>query len=265
MRWQYEKYQLSKFHEVVRSIAAPHAATFVVAGAHSFGLDGELNDLEHVTRLAQKHDWAAVLLIEASPLLAARLEARIRARSPFRSRVIVSNAAVCPTRMLGRTLPFYTVAAKLMTGDARLPDFVDQAGSFDRDRVSRLAADTSKYMRTKYGAANNWTADAVRRTIVESAVPCRSIEDELRQRALPPPAVLVIDIEGLDCEVASELPCAIAPAVLQFETTWCPKEAEAQAHRRVPARTSCTGEPLGYGNATRPKWSDVAFLRRFSS
>lgn len=254
----------TSFAEAVRWMTPPQQSSFVVAGAHSFGLDNELNDLQHLVQLARQRPWAALLLIEASPLLASQLEATIRAQNPFRraTRIIVSNAAICPKRLLGQSLPFFTVAAKLQTGDPRLPGWADQFGTFERTRIDKLVHDIPRFMDKNYGARNNWTLEAVRRTVVSHEVPCRSIADEVRQRKLPPPAVVLIDIEGLDCEVASELSCETAPSVLQFETSWCPKAIQDEAIRRMPVRTACSGETLGYSNATRPKWSDVAFYRR---
>ena len=65
----------TSFAEAVRWMTPPQQSSFVVAGAHSFGLDNELNDLQHLVQLARQRPWAALLLIEASPLLASQLEA----------------------------------------------------------------------------------------------------------------------------------------------------------------------------------------------
>ena len=95
----------------------------------------------------------------------------------------------------------------------------------------------------------------------EHPVKCTTLTDELRRHQLPPPAVALIDIEGLDCEVVEELDgCEFPPHVLMFEHCWCAKDRYEAALRRVQGRT-CAGKSLGYGDVTHPRWSDVAFFR----
>ena len=120
-------------------------------------------------------------------------------------------------------------------------------------------------MRRRYPENNNWTLEAVRSTVRTHPVPCHSLGDEVRRHGLLPPAVILLDIEGLDCEVVAEMDgCELAPHVLQFEHTWCRKDARAEATRHVLARR-CGDSLLSYSNATFPKWSDTAFYRRTAS
>lgn len=255
--------------QLLRRVAAALDApqqSFVVIGAHGFALEGELNDHPELVRMATTRRWHSVLLVEASPPLAASLQERLQRGSPFSngSRVIVSSTAVCPSRMQSSEFPFFTVMAKLSTGDDRLPGFTDQFGSFSRAQVDLQLKDISKYMQRKVGIGNNWTLDAVNQTVASHQVPCVSIAELLRRHSLPSPAVLLIDTEGFDCDIVAEQldGCQIAPNILQFEHTWCPPEARARAERRVRSGLpTCDGRASArrYSEAFSPRWSDTAF------
>ena len=337
--WCDGKCHARAFDTALTTLPPATASSFVVVGAHNFGAvgsrgRGEANDPSWLVKLARERPWAAILLIEASPLIAKDLnphrddgsspelarwhrsgfsaadcvccgcarggsftgcytgstctccgegrcnayctwrsaERRV-ARAPFHndSRVIISNVAICPKRMAGDAptlLPFYTVAARLLSGDASLPAITDQFGSLDRSQVEKQLPDILKAMEPRVGTRHvagprqhNWTLEALNSTIRAHSVPCRTLGDELRRHRLPPPAVVYMDIEGLDCEVVSELDgCTIAPQVLQFEHAWCRRAAYDDAVRSVREKR-CGEASLRYGQATHPRWSDVAFYR----
>ena len=263
------------FNLSVHLMPPPALSSFVVAGAHSFGVDKEVNDPPWLVHLAKTHPWHSLLLVEASPLLAAQLETLVRKRTPFhkQSRVIVSNAAICPKRLSGQVLPFYTVAAKLITGDDRLPGFVDQFGTFERARVEKLLPGILRHLEGlrltslrdhRPFSGINWTLESLNQTVRAHPVPCRTLGDEVRRHNLPPVSVTLIDIEGLDCEVVAEMDgCDLAPHFLQFEQTWCTKPAVKVATSSVRMRT-CGSVTLGYGEEHHPHWSDIAFYRNTS-
>ena len=137
----------------VDAIRSPHASSFVVIGAHYFGhgeAHGEANDDAFLVKLAHDRRWHTVLLIEASPLIATELRARVARGSMNASgNVIVSNAGICPRKFLGaddhrRTMKFSTIDRAALAKYEPLPPFVDQFGSFDRRHVAKLASTSRK-------------------------------------------------------------------------------------------------------------------------
>ena len=193
----------------------PASSIFVVVGAHGFATAGELNDNPFFVRLATQHPWAAVVLIEASPMIASRLEANLVKSGVFSraKRLVVSNAGICPVTH-AEGMPFYSVTAKMATGDARLPGFTDQFGSFNRQHIDRHVPHIKDYMDKTYPEGHNWTLSSLAASVRETSVPCRTLPDELRRHGLVdlPIASLLIDTEGLDCGIIATLDlCTVHP------------------------------------------------------
>jgi hypothetical protein len=226
--------------------------SFVVLGAHQFGAPGEQRDDPAMRELAAAKSWAGVLLVEASPPVAAELRSRILARSPFpkAARVAVSNVGICPPGLIARgptfgktaptSLPFYSLSAH---GEG-LPQWVDEVGSFSQKlvhgQVSNLARWNSRWLRHHPNATGaRWTVARLRSTIREAEVPCSTLEAELTRHGLPPPAVLIVDIEGLDCAVIEATDwCHTRPWVVRFEHSHC--RSGAQVTRAYAAlRAGC--------------------------
>ena len=201
--------------------------SFVVLGAHQFGAPGEGHDDPVMRSLAATRDWAGVLLVEAAPPVAAELRARMAASNPFpkAARVAVSNVGICPPGLLASgasTLPFYHLAAR---GDG-LPSWVDEVGSFSQKLVHRQIANVarwnSQWLRRRAAKGNattaRWSISRLKSSVQEAAVPCSTLEAELARHKLPPPAVLIIDIEGLDCDVIEATDwCRTRPWLVCFE------------------------------------------------
>jgi hypothetical protein len=237
----------------------PSNGSFVVVGAHQFGSTGETHDQRWAVQLAATHQWAGALLVEASPPVATELAAHVRERSPFprvpRDRVIVSNVGVCPrtrtTFKAGSALPFFSLTAS----GAGLPKWSDELSSFSRMTVwhgiddlvtwSQEASERArKHRRPANETARVWTRAELRASIRKSSVPCRTLESELAAHALSPPAVLLIDAEGLDCDVVAATDwCALRPWLLAFEHKHCLlRRAAAHAALQAP----CAGAAWNY-------------------
>ena len=219
--------------------------SFVVVGAHLFHQDHN----DPLSKLMRDLPWGAVLLIEANPSVAATLRAAIAAHNPFRrtptERVRVSNAGVCPTDMIPAgqaeaVLPF----TSLNVSGNGLPQWATQAGSFHTPHATwatvALAADSR----------GQWTRRRLETRLVTSNVPCRTLPEELRRSRggprgaatrLPPPAVLLMDAEALDCRIVESHDfCgdAIHPDLLVYEYAHCTKRAQAAARARL---SKCPG------------------------
>ena len=235
-------------------IPSPERSSFVVVGAHEFGGAGEANDDMLLLRLAADHAWGGVLLVEASPLLANRLAARLaQSPAPFNrthpSRIRVSNIGVVASRVGSQqegsgegTMPFFSPTARMLSGDQRLPSFADQFGSFNRTHVEHHLRGVVRYMRRHYGSNHSWTAARLASTIAKHDVTTRTLADELQRHRLPPPAVLLIDVEGLDCAIIRGLSggCSILPVVLRYEHSHC-RPAERDAAVAAIAHLTCHG------------------------
>ena len=215
--------------------------SFVVVGAHLFHQDHN----DPLSRLMRDLPWAAVLLIEANPSVAEKLGAAIAAHNPFsrtaKERVFVSNAGVCPTDMLsGQTevaLPFHS----LNVSGRGLPLWATQAGSFHKPHMTWAAADLADK------SNGQWSRWRLARQLVTTKVPCRALPEELRwwRRAdasgsratrLPPPAVLLMDAEALDCRIVEShdfCAGALRPELLVYEYAHCTKRAQAAARTRL--------------------------------
>lgn len=210
-------------------------ATFVVVGAHRFGAVDEENDNPFFTMLAGQRRWRRVLLLEANPGIARELRRRFRnSVRPFwkvpAEHIHVSNTAVCPHAQSAKRIPFYSVTARTASGDARLPSWADQFSSFNRTHVSKLIVALAQHMTRTYGAANNWTVDALEASVRRYSVHCRTVADVLTDLRFPPPAVLSIDTEGADCSIVADLDlCRVQPKLLQFEHDSCARSDRSKA------------------------------------
>ena len=231
---------LGRREEAAASLQATESGTFVIVGAHHFGGKGEANDPDFFVRLAGRFTWGGVLLVEASPHIAKDLGARMKHSSlPFAltpsSRIKVSNVGICPTSNgTERGLPFYTVSARSATGDTRLPDWSDQFGSFNRTHVMRLLPAVVRAI----PGPHNWTVAALAATVSEHRVPCVSLESELQRRRLPPPSIILIDTEGLDCAIVADLDlCRTRPSLLQYEHGNCPRHMQMAALSNIVGAT----------------------------
>ena len=267
---------------VASQIPSPQAHTFLVAGAHLFGVGGgsnssgnELNDDAFYVRLAAQHPWRAILLIEASPIVARRLQYRLR-RADGRignssAPIIVSNTGICVGEQLAkrttagtRELPFYSVGARMRSHDTRLHETTDQFGSFDRSYVERSLRGIAVDFARRFPGDDSWTLERLNSSISEELVPCRTLDEEIAARHLPPPAVLLTDLEGLDCTVVAELfdGCggSMRPFLLQYEDYHCSKTQRRQAIQRVKESNTCAGKKLDYA-VERLKYSDISAFR----
>ena len=200
-------------------------SSLVVVGAHRFGQDA--TDPWGATALNRA--WARVLLIEANPLLAADLAARrgsLMSRVPA-ARMVVRNVGVCPNANKGGSelLPFYTLAGE------RLPTIASQMSSFSRATADKGLAQL--VANAPVPLSKSWH-------LASTAVRCDTLAAELANHGdLPPPAMLIIDTEGLDCAIVASIDwCSmyLRPALLVYEHKHC---AAAQAVAATAALSRC--------------------------
>lgn len=182
--------QQRAFAEAITSVPDTRRRSVVVVGAHYFGRD--VGDPLHAA--VRDVPWGGALLVEASPVIFAKLSANTAERSPFRHVVpLVVNAGVAANSS-STSMPFFH-----LDDTHGLPNSASQIGSFRRQHVQHYI--------------DTWSVKlpAMRkRHIVTDLIPCRSLTEELsRHPTLPPPAVLMIDTEGLDCAIVAAQPwCA---------------------------------------------------------
>lgn len=234
---------VSARHWIATHMQEPTRSSFVVVGAHTFGVGPEsANDAPFYTRLAARYAWGGALLIEANPPIASKLETRIReTRRPFRltdpRRVIVSNIGVCPNawRPGEDEKTFFAVGAR--QHDKRVPPFADQIGSFDRSQVVKGLPFLKHAMLRLRHRLFNWSVTTFNESIVEYPVPCHSLRSELQRRSLPGVAVLLVDAEGFDCDIVAELDlCAVRPQLITYEHQHCSFGARTAAQENVARR-----------------------------
>ena len=197
-------------------------SSLVIVGAHRFGQDAT----DPWGAPALNRAWARVLLVEANPLLAADLTARrgsLMSRVPA-ARMVVRNVGVCPNANKGGSeLPFYTLAGE------RLPTIASQMSSFSRATADKGLAQLvheAPVLQSK-----SWH-------LVSTAVRCDTLAAELANHdEMPPPAMLMIDTEGLDCAIVASIDlCSMRPALLVYEHKHC---AAAQALAATAALSRC--------------------------
>ena len=197
-------------------------SSLVVVGAHRFGQDAT----DPWGALALNRAWARVLLVEANPLLAADLTARrgsLMSRVPA-ARVVVRNVGVCPNANKGGSeLPFYTLAGE------RLPTIASQMSSFSRATADKGLAQL--VVEAPVLLSKSWH-------LASTAVRCDTLAAELANHdEMPPPAMLMIDTEGLDCAIVASIDwCSMRPALLVYEHKHC---AAAQALAATAALSRC--------------------------
>lgn len=207
------------------------------------------DDNDPLQKFVRQMDWGAVLLVEASPRMADRLRRTTRSPEVFPrvppSRIFVSNSGVCPPSMLRNgsdtELPFHSLSAR----GRGLPAWASQLSGFRKWHVLSRVPDLA---RASHGG---WSERQLRSALRTDVVPCRSLRDELRRwhvvsadgtrRPLPPPAIIILDVEGLDCRVVESHDwCAsarrpgsgrrsFAPSVLVFEHVHCTDRARRAA------------------------------------
>lgn len=229
------------FNRELRRFLANNVTTsqrsLVVVGAHLFHLDHN----DPLAAMVRKIPWGAVLLIEASPLLAGQLSSAIAAKNPFwgvpRERVFVANVGVIPEDMVAtgqngeQTLPFSTLN---VTAGSGLPDWATQAGSFHAAHV------WSKVREIAEQSGGMWTRKQLQKKLLVTHVPCRTLQAELRHQTelhhLPPPGAVLIDTEALDCRIVERedfCTAALHPELLVYEYTHCTERARAAARTRL--------------------------------
>ena len=231
--------------------------SFVVLGAHAFGNPGEPHDQRELVRLAASHEWAAALLVEASPPTASELRTIVRTRSPFphvpASRVHVRNCGVCASAH--PSLPFHALTAR----GASLPVWADEVGSFSLASVNQSIGDIMYFQRgwrrrhpDKASEAKLWSREALQASVVAVEVPCRTLHQALLENNVPPAsvAVLIIDVEGMDCDIVASIdwcePQGPRPWLVFFEHKHCTRKSRARARQALAQ--PC---PAGRGAAWR--------------
>lgn len=161
--------------------------------------------------------------------MARQLKEKLYARNPFHAqRLIIENVAVCPVG--SSPMPFYTVTAR--EHEPRLPSWTDQFGAFNLSYVQKVLRQLRGHMLQELRA--NWSWDALNASIRTDYVPCCTMADTLARYRLPPPAVVLIDIEGIDCELITKIDtCKVRPWLLTYEHTHCPATHRVAAQARM--------------------------------
>jgi hypothetical protein len=200
-------------------IAVPlHAAALqandtdlVVIGAHHFGHDAN----DPIAKEVMHVRWRSVLLVEASPPIASELAAAVALRNPTplapRDRINVINEGVCPfgaaSGSAASSLPFYSFNASGLHG---LPFWATQINSFSLLQVEhsvhgmeRALADASQHRQPRGSDASrpSYTYERLRANVVRHNVTCRPLLSTLRVHGARRIGVLLVDTEGLDCDV----------------------------------------------------------------
>lgn len=232
-------------------VSAPLPAqnsSLVIVGAHRFGKDNNDPLFASVNRL----QWSAVLLIEASPVIADQLHTqfslskKLLPRVP-RGNITVVGEGVCPDGAGdGTKRPFYSVEPI-----AGLPDWSSMIGSFDREHVLKHASWLLQGADPRF----NWSYTArnlirIKRSIKRTVVVCRSLGAMLQRQSTLQPSVLLIDAEGLDCKIVASVDwCVIQPRLIVFERLHCWPHEFLRAQQRL----------RGVGLACKsPRWRLIA-------
>jgi len=254
-------------------------SSLVVLGAHHFGQRtaprNEENDDLFVVQLAKKLVWRRILLVEASPLVAAELQRSLvenpDAYATPPERIVVRNVGICAEGAGTSVLPFYTLAARQRSLDWRLPSFTDQFGSFRRVHVGKHLPDVVSWMDRHWGKQHNWTVAALDAMVEQHDVQCRSLGDELTASlGRAPPAILMVDVEGSDCRIVAGLDlCRTHPWLVRYEHKHCAAQPDGSAwieRAHATMARGCAdanvayGRPLVWGGKTF-SGDDTYFLR----
>lgn len=218
-------------HRAVSSV--PDGSHLVIVGAHHFADDAN----DPLRAVVGERAWGGALLVEASPPIAHELQRSIHERNPLprvpSNKVIVSNVGIRDNIPKGRrnvTRPFFTFTG---TGGG-LPSWSTQVGTFNHARLR------ARFQYFEMSTRGNWTWQAMQAKVVRSEVACRSLVDELRSHsalAPPRPAVMLIDVEGLDCRVVAAQDWCAEPLshiqLLVFEYKHCTDQALRAAQRSL--------------------------------
>ena len=201
------------------------SSSLVVIGAHHFGRDSNDPVYAAVATVA----WSRVLLVEASPIVSAALRAQVVQANPTPhvppDQVSVVNAGICPLGAKdldaagsNTPRPFFSLPAM-----AGLPHWVSQIGSFNVEHIESHLVPLVSWQ----SAGSKLDVSTLRRSIRATNVSCGSLLRLLRLQSMPPIGLLVVDTEGLDCEIlgsqdwSSKEWCKIGPTVLVFEWKHC--------------------------------------------
>ena len=208
-----------------RQIALPRRPSLLVLGAHYFG--GDYND----PLFAAIHNisWSTALLVEASPPIAAALKHSVAARPPLplATSLRVLNEGICPGER--RALPFFSFARH-----GSLPRWASQTGSFNRSHLT-------KHFSLIQLLSRQWSASRLEAAITSTPVPCGPLSELMEREQVRQPSVLMIDIEGFDCQVVASLDwCAVRPALVIYEYVHC-ADAHLEAARRSIRRPCADG------------------------
>lgn len=251
-------------HDVAALIPTPSQNALVIVGAHHFARDSNDPLHAHVKHM----NWGSVLLVEASPPVAEELRAQVLSANPFSSvpalSVAVINAGVCAAGG-GERLPFYSFRPR--RSDA-FPMWATQINSFNRSHLEKHLPE----LRQLAGFGDK----ELHASIVVHDVACYSLDAQLRRLPwMQSVGLLLLDTEGLDCEVvASHDWChgPVQPRILIFESRHCSPASLAAAkarlatpcavQRRVGAPPSASPRLEGY--VPLPSfvdWENLAFKR----
>lgn len=235
--------------EIATAIAEQRGerGSLVVVGAHHFGSDYNDPLYAAVANIA----WSSVLLVEASPLIAATLRTRVRERNPTPrvppARVIVVNEGVCPSSSPASELPFYTLDTRGLEG---LPRWADQVSSFKYQHVQKHTSSMAR--------KSNHSAAFLRTRIVTRAVRCGPLLSLLEAHAIERVGALMIDTEGLDCQIVAAQAwtsprwCRLRPqGVLLYEKKHCDENSSKLALEALDHSRGCSATGHAANDATK--------------
>jgi len=222
------------------SVAVPGNASLVVIGAHHFGDD--TNDPLYST--VSGGAWSDVLLVEASPPVAAELRAKVAERNPTpnvpQDRLHVVNQGVCPGGK-DQQMPFYS-----FLGAPGLPFWATQIGSFNRSHVEKHLGLLARNKKSTVV----YKVEELRSKISVKPVLCTSLLSLLQRQRIQRMAVLLIDTEGLDCDLVAsqdwsspEWCGSLSPGLLVFEWKHCSSASYDRAITSLKRRKQCHVEP----------------------
>ena len=146
---------------------------------------------------------------------------------PLATSLRVLNEGICPGER--RALPFYSFARH-----GSLPRWASQTGSFNRSHLT-------KHFSLIQLLSRQWSASRLEAAITSTPVPCGPLSELMEREQVRQPSVLMIDIEGFDCQVVASLDwCAVRPALVIYEYVHC-ADAHLEAARRSISRPCADG------------------------
>lgn len=196
--------------------------SLVVVGAHLFTADHN----DPLRQFVVTRSFGGVLLVEASPPITHSLRAVVAnmsieehdGRTRKQSLIHVSSAAVVPSdhncRADNGTTPFFT----LLASGAGLPHWSTQIGTLTHWGVASQLPFLRSMSRSH--GDGSWTMERLHNSIVRHEVPCRTLRGELRRHTeLPPPAAVLIDVEGFDCRIVADEDWCSSPLSKRYMLT----------------------------------------------